>query len=579
MWAACGVPDFAKLGVEPHARFVGQLFRHLSEGDGHVPHGWFAEQVARLDRIDGDVETIAGRIAGIRSWAYIAQRADWLADPAAGAARAGAVEERLSDALHAALTQRFVDKRTSVLLRQIGSDPLALPVVVDVEGEVTVEGHPLGRLEGFRFTPAAGAVAQDKRMLLAAAEKRLTGEYASRGRALGGCAAMTNSPFGLSLSKPRSCPRCKEERHFDRLSANGVGLGRGGGGHAGAGPRSRDAEGQARPRARRADAAGAGGGAGAAGAVAGGAGARDWCRGWQRSPALTRDAEAGAPLRAAAAALLEAGGIVPRRALAREIAALDPAARKRLRAAGTVIGTLDLYDLRLLKPAAAEWRRTLLAVRGVTLGEGAPVGATVLARGSAGADLPHGFRPLGAQAVRVDLVERIARGAHDARQGRQAVRARSGAGDLDRADAGDAGAVDGAIGLQGAAREMGVAGAAAARAGQARRAGQCLCEADGMGGWLRRSACRRCGSTGSCGGRGSPRRASVAQAVAESGSLRIDGRRIERAHCPVRVGDTLTFAARAETELGCGWSASWRCRTGAGRPRKRRRAMRASMPG
>lgn len=131
--------------------------------------------------------------------------------------------------------------------------------------------------------------------------------------------------------------------------------------------------------------------------------------------ALASDPDAGAPLRAAAAALLNAGGIAPRRAFAREIAALDPAARKRLRAAGTNIATLDLYDLRLLKPAAEPWRRTLLAVRGYALGEGAPAGATVLPRGTPGAELPHGFRPLGAQAVRVDLVERIARAAHDAR--------------------------------------------------------------------------------------------------------------------------------------------------------------------
>ena len=186
LWAACGVPDFRKSGLDPHARFVARLFGHLSEGDGHIPQHWFAEEVARLDRVEGDVETLAGRIAGVRTWAYIANRADWLADPAAGAARAGAVEERLSDALHASLTQRFVDRRTSVLMRQIGSDLAALPVTIGEQGDVSVEDHAIGRLDGFRFTPDAGARASDKRILLAAAERRLGGELARRAKELSG---------------------------------------------------------------------------------------------------------------------------------------------------------------------------------------------------------------------------------------------------------------------------------------------------------------------------------------------------------------------------------------------------------
>ncbi len=84
LWAACGVPDFRKVGADPHARLVGRLFGHLSEGAGHIPVAWFADELQRLDRTDGDVETIAGRIAGVRTWAYIAHRADWLADPSIG---------------------------------------------------------------------------------------------------------------------------------------------------------------------------------------------------------------------------------------------------------------------------------------------------------------------------------------------------------------------------------------------------------------------------------------------------------------------------------------------------------------
>jgi ATP-dependent RNA helicase SUPV3L1/SUV3 len=390
LWAACGLPDFRKLGADPHARFVGRLFAHLSEGQGHVPHQWFADEIARLDRMGGDVETLAGRIAAIRSWAYIANRADWLAEPAHWAERTRAIEEKLSDALHASLTQRFVDKRTTVLLRQIGADAGNLPVVIDAEGEVTVEEHALGRLEGFRFTVDPGARAADKRMLFAAAEKRLAVEYRKRATALAEARAEELSLSGQALAwsgvtiatlQPGvnlARPKLVLDRSLDVLDAK------------------LRAQVQARVEAWFADQL------------------AKHLPVLAKLDAVTRDPAAGAPLRAIAGALIEAGGLLPRRAAGAMVEALEAPARKRLKAIGVTIGTLDLFAPALLKPGAARWRRTLMG-----LGDGAAEGATVLARNAPGADLPHGFRPLGAQAVRVDLVERIARAAHDARQGRK----------------------------------------------------------------------------------------------------------------------------------------------------------------
>lgn len=399
LWAACGLPDFRKLGAEPHARFVGRLFRHLSEGSGHVPRQWFADEIQRLDRVDGDVETLAGRIAAARSWAYIAQRADWIDDPGHWGERTRVLEERLSDALHAGLTQRFVDRRTTVLLRQIGADAGDLPVTIGPEGEVCVEEHVLGRLDGFRFTVEAGARAGDKRMLLAAAEKRLGGELRKRGEAL---ARAGDADLSLSILAPEEegAPGCV-------ILWRGSAVARLEPGTHPAAPRiviDRALD-VLRPELRAA--------------------VRDHVEQWfsgqvrRHVPALfrldaaTRDVEAGPALRALANALLDAGGILPRRAAGAMVEALEPPQRKALRAMGVTIGALDIFAPALLKPAAAAWRRMLLG-----LGDAPPGGATVLARNAPGADLSHGFRPLGTQAVRVDLVERIARAAHDARKGR-----------------------------------------------------------------------------------------------------------------------------------------------------------------
>jgi ATP-dependent RNA helicase SUPV3L1/SUV3 len=398
LWAACGLPDFRKVGVDPHARFVSRLFGYLSEGNGHVPHQWFADEVARLDRVEGDVETLAGRIAAIRSWAYIANRADWLAEPGHWAERTREIETRLSDALHAGLTQRFVDKRTTALLRGIGKDSGALPVVIGAEGEVLVEDHEIGRLDGFRFTVAADARHADKRVLLAAAEKRLGAERARRGKALGEAA---DAAFALAGGDR---PEIMWDAVLVARLAAGPSLAR---------PRVvLDPSLDCLDRSART-------------AVAARLGAWLAQQLGKQLPVLvaldvaTRDAALTAPLRAVAGALLAEGGIAPRRPMAVMLEALDHPSRKRLRAVGVTIGTLDLFDARLLKPLAARWRRALLAARG-NMAEGLPPqGATVLARDHPGARLDQGFRTLGAQAVRVDLVERIARDAHDARAGRK----------------------------------------------------------------------------------------------------------------------------------------------------------------
>ena len=394
LWAACGIPDFGKAGLDPHARFVSRVFGHLSEGSGHLPHQWFADEIQRLDTIAGDVETIAGRIAHVRTWAYIAQRADWLADPTHWAERTRAIEERLSDGLHASLTQRFVDKRTTALIRKIGADASVLPVTIGAEGEVLVEEQPLGRLHGFRFVPEAGARAADMRMLLAAAEKRLTGERARRAGALVAAedAALSVEVGGtivweghavakLVAGRTLSSPRVVLHRDLDCLHAR------------------QKAEVLARvERWREAMLAKKVGGL-------------------LHLAEIARDPDATPALRQVAQGVEAAGGVVARLPLRAPVEALTPDERRRLRAAGLTIGSLDLFDARLLKPEGGRWRRMLLALRDEMLPV-PPEGATVLPRDATAAMPAAGFRPLGLQAVRLDLVERIARAAHDARKGR-----------------------------------------------------------------------------------------------------------------------------------------------------------------
>jgi len=390
LWAVCGLPDFRKIGPMHHARMVRRLFSYIGEG-GHIPHEWFAAEVARLDNMSGDIEALADRIAGIRSWAYIAHRADWLKEPAKWAERTRLVEARLSDALHERLTQRFVDRRTAVLVRDIGArGPDALPVTVAADGEVSVGPEPIGHLTGFDFRVDPDARLADKRLLLAAAERRLGDELDRRARELveapdqtfaltvgdaGAIAVSWQSHVLARLTPGRSLlePALRTARALDRLSA--------------------DARSALRSRLER------------------------WLdaqvdRHLKPLKALAAAATdpAGSPgVRALAAMLADAGGVLPRKSVLSAIAHLEQTDRQELHGLRVRLGPLDVYVDALLKPSAQFWRGALLAVR---TGQPMPAlpapGAATLpceadARGAALA-----YRRLGRNWIRIDLADRLA---------------------------------------------------------------------------------------------------------------------------------------------------------------------------
>ncbi|MEO1918559.1 MAG: helicase-related protein [Paracoccaceae bacterium] len=167
LWEVCQVPDFRKISASEHAGICQKLFDFIHDG-GRISTDWLAGQVKKIDKTTGDIDALSKRLAFIRTWTYVAQRKDWVADAAHWRDETRAVEDRLSDALHEALTQRFVDRRTSVLLRRLKQKEA--PVAdVNENGEVTVEGHFIGKLEGFRFQLDPSASADEAKTLRATA--------------------------------------------------------------------------------------------------------------------------------------------------------------------------------------------------------------------------------------------------------------------------------------------------------------------------------------------------------------------------------------------------------------------------
>src|SRR5713101_5561429 len=178
LWDVCQVPDYRKISPATHAELATTLYGFLMR-EGAISTDWFAHQVEQADHTEGDIDTLSNRIAHIRTWTFAANRPDWLADPEHWQGVTRAIEDKLSDALHERLTERFVDRRTSVLMRRLRENTV-LETDISKSGEVVVEGHAIGRLDGFMFTAAASAAGSEAKALAGAAQKALAGEIDAR---------------------------------------------------------------------------------------------------------------------------------------------------------------------------------------------------------------------------------------------------------------------------------------------------------------------------------------------------------------------------------------------------------------
>jgi ATP-dependent RNA helicase SUPV3L1/SUV3 len=178
LWEVCQVPDYRKIAPANHAELVVTLYGYLQR-EGKIATDWFARQIAEADRSDGDIDTLSTRIAHIRTWTFVANRPDWLADPEHWQGVTRGVEDKLSDALHERLTERFVDRRTSVLMRRLRENATLEPAI-NKTGEVVVEGHVIGRLDGFAFVADASSGGSEAKALHNAAQKALAGEIGAR---------------------------------------------------------------------------------------------------------------------------------------------------------------------------------------------------------------------------------------------------------------------------------------------------------------------------------------------------------------------------------------------------------------
>ena len=390
LWEVCRIPDFRKLASDAHTQLLTEIYQHLRQADGRLPTDWLSQQIERLNRTDGDIEALTHRIAGIRIWTYVAFRGDWMADSNHWQERSREIENNLSDVLHERLMQRFVDKRTSHLVRRLkeNSDLLG---AVRKDGEVLVEGHPVGQLTGFRFTAdhyTDGKLAT--RAVDRAALKALRPEIQRR---IDQLTLSPNDTFALSNPAISASPD---------LLWHGVPVARLVAGEKLLRPRLilfksdlLDNHDDQRIYKRL----------------------TSWLNDYIRdvlSP-LFIDAEKlpTGVARGLHFRLTENLGSLPRGLLRNELEALEPDARRALRAIGFKIGRETIYAPTLLKSRAVTLRGVLWAVNnGIPFPLALPSNGRVSIRIEKKSQLEFleaiGYRPLGPLAIRVEILERIA---------------------------------------------------------------------------------------------------------------------------------------------------------------------------
>ncbi|WP_373051251.1 helicase-related protein, partial [Thalassovita aquimarina] len=384
LWDVCRIPDFRGISHAEHAAMLEDIYAFLHE-KGRVPNDWLAQRIQRLDRTDGDIDTLSKRLAFIRTWTYVAQRSGWVDDEIHWRGETRAVEDRLSDALHERLTQRFVDRRTSVLLRRLKQKEALLAEVND-QGEVTVEGEFVGRLEGFRFRQDKDATGQEAKTLRQASLQALAPhfslradrfynapdteiDYTEQGGLMWGTEAVGKLVPGADPLKPQVEAFVDEEAGADV------------------------AQKVQRRLQHFID--------------------RKIAALFEPLLALSRDEALTGLARGFAFRMVENLGIIPRAQVADEVKALDQDARGALRKHGIRFGQFTIFMPLLLKPAPTRLRLVLWSLaKGLDVFPEAPPPGLVTVptdtHAPEGYDTMSGYRIAGERAIRIDMLERLA---------------------------------------------------------------------------------------------------------------------------------------------------------------------------
>ena len=181
LWECCQIPDFSKKAYGNHIEVVKKVFEFLTSKSGKVTNDYMKKQLEHLDKYNGNIDTLTNRISNVRTWSYVSNKKNWASNSDYWIERTKYIEDRLSDKLHEELTKSFIDKRISILSRNL-KQGITLATEIKNENEVTIDGQYMGRLNGMKLELdlKSGSLKTDIKSLRKAARQAIAPELMKR---------------------------------------------------------------------------------------------------------------------------------------------------------------------------------------------------------------------------------------------------------------------------------------------------------------------------------------------------------------------------------------------------------------
>ena len=181
LWECCQIPDFVKKTYGNHFEVIGNVFKFLTSKKGLISEDYMRLQLMKLDKLDGNVDSLSNRIANVRTWSYVSNKNNWVENQSYWIEKTKHLEDRLSDRLHEELTKTFIDKRASVLARGLKQD-MEFKTEILQNNDVRIDDQFIGKIKGLKLELdlKKGALETDIKSLKKAARQTIGPELEKR---------------------------------------------------------------------------------------------------------------------------------------------------------------------------------------------------------------------------------------------------------------------------------------------------------------------------------------------------------------------------------------------------------------
>jgi ATP-dependent RNA helicase SUPV3L1/SUV3 len=181
LWECCQIPDFVKKTYGNHYEVIENVFKFLSSSKGKITNEFMRLQLMKLDKLDGNVDSLSNRIANVRTWSYVSNKNNWIENQEYWIEKTKLLEDRLSDRLHEELTKTFIDKRASILARGLKQD-MEFKTEILENNDVKIDDQFIGKINGLKLELdlKKGALETDIKSLKKAARQSIGPELEKR---------------------------------------------------------------------------------------------------------------------------------------------------------------------------------------------------------------------------------------------------------------------------------------------------------------------------------------------------------------------------------------------------------------